>query len=113
MVRQLTNHQLQALGFVTLEVDNGQKAISLLEAGVEVDVVLSDVVMPGGISGYDVAHWVQKQRPQCHILLTSGFSDPGDHTAKADVADLHVLQKPYRLDDLRKALHEVMNCTVE
>ncbi len=112
MVRQLTVQQLQALGFYTLEAENGVKAIALLETGVDVDVVLSDVVMPGGVGGYDVAEWVQRQRPDCHILLTSGFNDPSDHSGKVDVTELHVLQKPYRLDDLRKTLHDVMDCHV-
>lgn len=112
MVRQLTVQQLEVLGFVTQAVDDGVKAISLLETGVEVDVVLSDVVMPGGVSGYDVAAWVRLHRPDCHFLLTSGFNDPSDHGERADIKGLHVLQKPYRLDDLRKALYEAMSCTL-
>ncbi len=110
MVRQLTVQQLKALGFATLEAENGVEAIALLERGTHVDVVLSDVVMPGGVCGYDVAEWVRTHREHCHILLTSGFNAPTDHRGTMAAAGLHVLQKPYRLEDLRKTLQEVMSC---
>ncbi len=112
LVRNLTVQQLQALGFQTLEVENGVDAIELLEGSVEVDIVLTDVVMPGGVSGYDVADWVRRNRPECRLLMTSGFSGPAEWESKADVAELNILQKPYRLDDLRNALHDVMGCEV-
>ncbi|ASJ76842.1 PAS domain S-box protein [Granulosicoccus antarcticus] len=109
MVRELTVHQLQSLGFTTLEVENGVKAIELLESGVEVSIVFSDIIMPGGMDGYDVAQWVKENRPQCRMLLTSGFNGPADwQEGNTEVTDLHVLQKPYRLDDLRNALHETL-----
>ncbi|MGQ7845247.1 PAS domain S-box protein [Granulosicoccus sp. 3-233] len=110
MVRQLTVQQLQALGFETLEAENGMEAIGLLQSGAEVDVVLSDVVMPGGISGYDVAQWVRQHRQDCHILLTSGFNDSADKQHEMPVTELHVLPKPYRMEDLRKTLQDVMDC---
>lgn len=112
MVRQLTVQQLQTLGFETLEVENGVDAIELLKTSVEVDVVLSDVVMPGGICGYDVAEWVQENRPECRILMTSGFNGPDEEERGSHVTGLNVLQKPYRLDDLSKALHDLMECAV-
>ncbi len=112
MVRELTVQQLQALGFKTLEVENGVEAIALLETPVDVDIVLSDVVMPGGVSGYDVADWIQKHRPECRVLMTSGFSGPAEGEGSAELVDLQVLQKPYRLEDLRDALHDLMSCAV-
>lgn len=112
LVRDLTVQQLKALGFQTLEVENGVDAIELLKSSVEVDIVLTDIVMPGGVSGYDVADWVSRNRPECRLLLTSGFSGPAEWEGEADVAELNILQKPYRLDDLRNALHDVMRCEI-
>lgn len=109
MVRELTVQQLEALGFKVQAVSNGSGAIELLENGLEVDVVLSDVIMPGGVCGYDVARWVQENRPRCRILLCSGFNHTADESGRPEVTDLHVLQKPYRLNDLSKALHDAMS----
>lgn len=110
MVRSLTVQQLQALGFDALEVENGVSAIELLRTSVAVDVVLTDVVMPGGVCGYDVAKWVQTHRPECRILMTSGFNAPAEWEGESDVTGLQFLHKPYRLNDLRKALQDVMEC---
>ncbi|MGQ7845246.1 PAS domain S-box protein [Granulosicoccus sp. 3-233] len=111
-VRDLTVQQLQTLGFQTLAVEDGIKALELLQSRHDLDIVLSDVVMPGGVSGYDVADWVQTNRPECRVLMTSGFSGPADSENRPGGGDLHVLQKPYRLDDLRKALHDALGCSV-
>lgn len=56
MVRKVTVKRLQALGFTTKDVENGKEAIRCLENNTDFDMVLSDIIMEGGLSGYDVAH---------------------------------------------------------
>jgi len=108
MVRRLSLKRLQALGFETEQTENGAEAIELLQQDDKFDLVFSDVVMDGGVSGYDLADWVQKNAPHCQILLTSGFNAEGE-VNPGDVKALSVLQKPYSKSDLQQAIDEVLN----
>jgi hypothetical protein len=62
-VREATVRRLEALGY------------TVLEAGEQVALVFSDIVMPGRMTGYDVAEWVRSMKPSLKVLLTSGYSD--------------------------------------
>jgi len=101
MVRKVTVKLLRALGFDTEQVCNGPEAVQQLENDANFDLVLNDIVMDGGMSGFDVAKWVQDHLPQCKVLLTSGFSDQMADNHDIDSESLQVLQKPYDLAELR------------
>ena len=64
--------------------------------------------MSDGMSGYDVAHWVQNNLPQCKILLTSGFSEQIAEDNELQVAKLQVLPKPYSLVELQQAINSIL-----
>ena len=88
----------------------GQAAIDLLEAGnTHFDVVLSDVVMPGGISGFDLRRWIQSHRPGLKILLTSGFSEEIASSRGRDAASVKLLRKPYSRVQLARALRSALD----
>ena len=72
-VRDVTVARLQDMGFSTIAAESGPAAVAVLEAGTPVDLVFSDVVMAGGLSGYEVARWIRENRPGLKVLLTSGF----------------------------------------
>ena len=74
-VREATANRLQSLGYAVLEAKTGPEAITLLESGEPIALVFSDIVMPGGMTGYDVAEWVRSMKPELKVLLTSGYSD--------------------------------------
>ena len=74
-VREATVSRLESLGYAVLEAKTGPEAITLLESGEAVSLVFSDIVMPGGMTGYDVAEWVRSMKPELKVLLTSGYSD--------------------------------------
>jgi PAS domain S-box-containing protein len=105
-VRELTVSRLKAIGYKVVEAVDGRKAAEVLKSPEPVDLVFTDLVMPGGISGRDVAALARKLRPGIKILLTSGYAedlvpvDPG-------LAQLKILRKPYRQGDLVAALREV------
>ncbi|WP_342363998.1 PAS domain S-box protein [Terrarubrum flagellatum] len=106
-VRELTIRRLEILGYETLVAENGPDAISLLEAA-KVDLVFSDVVMPAGMSGFDVAGWVHKNRPEIRVLLTSGFA-PEIASAGAETAFAGaLLRKPYTQTDLARAVRKAL-----
>jgi DNA-binding LytR/AlgR family response regulator len=83
-------------------------AISQLEAGIDVDVVFSDIVMAGGTSGYDVARWVRTHRPGLGLLLTTGFADEAVRDSTADLGDIPILAKPYARAQLAEAIQRCL-----
>jgi PAS domain S-box-containing protein len=101
-VRSLTVTRLKTLGYEIHEAPDGATAIGLLEKGLKIDLLFSDLVMPGGLSGYDVAKKAIEIDPTIRVLLTSGYSE--DLVRAEHLGDLKLLLKPYRLTDLRKAL---------
>ena len=98
--------RLEKLGYELLACDSGPAAVELLTQDPAVDLVFSDIMMAGGMSGYDLAEWVQAQYPSIRVLLTSGFSDELVKRASHEPGELKVLQKPYSLADLSNALHD-------
>ncbi len=109
-VREVTRQRLQHLGYQVLEADNGVSAIKLLEGGGRsVHLVFSDVVMPGGVSGFDVARWVNGHRPGLKVLLNSGFSAEVVGAREGELPAVRLLRKPYTLTDLAGALREVLD----
>lgn len=103
-VRELTLQRVEGLGYVAVEAENGRAAIRILESGEHVDLVLSDIVMAGGMSGYDVAQWIAAHAPTVKVVLTTGYAaeearhDPGAAGAAP------ILRKPYRRAALAVAL---------
>jgi signal transduction histidine kinase len=106
-VREATVQRLESLGYTVLEAKTGVEAINLLEAGEQVALVFSDIVMPGRMTGYDVAEWVRSKKPGLKVLLTSGYSDL-PLAASEPVRELRVLSKPYTREQLSHALHEAL-----
>jgi DNA-binding NtrC family response regulator len=75
-----------------------------------VQLVFSDVVMPGGISGFDLAAWVKANRPAVRVLLTSGFTgEVARHGEEPAMANVPLLSKPYALPELARAVREVLS----
>jgi PAS domain S-box-containing protein len=105
-VRAVAVARLQRLGYHILEAETAVEAIARLSAGAAVDAVFSDVLMPGGQSGFDLARWIASNRPSLAVVLTSGFSDESMLGPQRDHAQ--VLRKPYTQKELelemRKAL---------
>jgi CheY-like chemotaxis protein len=110
-VRRMTVQQLKNLGYQTIEAADGAQAIVLLESGIRFDCLFSDVIMPGGLSGFDVAKKVRMYYPDIPVLLTSGFSG----AAVKEIQDLmpsvrlELLAKPYRKADLAGKIREVLD----
>jgi CheY-like chemotaxis protein len=104
-VAELAMEMMSTLGFVVERVANAREALAKLAAdGRDVDLVFSDVVMPGGMNGVDLARELKRLRPELPVLLTSGYSDAV--RALGPDEGLPLLQKPYRLETLQGALRE-------
>mgnify|MGYP000893512153 FL=1 len=101
-VRQTLCEQLHLLGYLTLEAANGEQAMHMLTASSEIDIFISDLMLPGGLSGVDVVNHAQAHYPQLNILLMSGQDlRPAHNPALPDVA---LLRKPFTRTELAQAL---------
>ncbi|QIG51038.1 PAS domain S-box protein [Nordella sp. HKS 07] len=106
-VRDLTVTRLATLGFKIYESSDGASAIRFLESGLKVDLLFSDLMLPGGLTGYDIARKAREIYPGIRILLTSGYAE--DLLRTENLGGIKLLRKPYRLADLRSALDAVLN----
>lgn len=107
-VRQVARARLEALGYTVVEAEDGPAAVRVLETGRAIDAVLSDVVMPGTMSGLDVAKWVRCQRPDVAMLLMSGY--PADILEqKGGIVETRLLRKPHTRADLARAVRDVLD----
>jgi PAS domain S-box-containing protein len=107
-VRRLTARRLQDLGYRVLEAGHGAEALAVLAATPDVELVFTDLVMPGGMSGFDLARQVRERFPRARIILTSGYS--AELMNQADIAqlDLQVLRKPYRQAELARVFQAAL-----
>lgn len=103
LVRELVIEMLESFGYATVAVDGGLSALHLLESDSAFDVMLSDVTMPHGVSGFQLAREIRHRLPNLAIVLSSGLSGlSGDGEAAA--LHLSILRKPYRAGDLSRAI---------
>ncbi|MEZ5818828.1 MAG: PAS domain S-box protein [Hyphomicrobiaceae bacterium] len=108
-VREVTRSRLEALGYIVIEAENGPVALAKLDAGAKVDLVFSDMVMSGGLTGYDVAREVRQRWPATRLLLTSGYPDDILRKQNGELHDLRILRKPYSRRELGIALRDVLD----
>lgn len=92
LVRLVTADILLEATFRVIEAADAEEALRVLSAEVAVDVLLSDVEMPPGMNGYDLARHVHQHRPGVEILISSGRAWPGEHDLPPGAA---FLAKPY------------------
>jgi CheY-like chemotaxis protein len=104
-VAEVTSSLFEHLGYRTLYRESAEAALQLLATGTRVDLVFSDIVMPGTIDGVGLASEIRTQYPHLPVILTTGYSD----AARAAPADLRILRKPFDTDALRGFLKEAMD----
>jgi PAS domain S-box-containing protein len=107
-VADVTRERLVALGYRVIEAATAPQALSLIEAGEPVDLVFSDIVMPGGMSGLDLARRLRRERPELRVLLTSGFAEDLIRATDPASEPWVVLRKPYLQTDLARAIGEAL-----
>ena len=100
-VADVTSQMLRAMGFQVEVTDRARKALDRLERGAEeIDLLLTDVVLPDGLNGIELAARVRTRWPALPIVVTSGYND----VAPPDGLALPVLRKPVPYDDLHRAI---------
>ncbi|WP_299692137.1 PAS domain S-box protein [uncultured Tateyamaria sp.] len=107
-VRKLSIERIRDLGFATLDADSGDRAYEMLKNGAEVDLVFSDLVMPGTLNGYDLAAKIAAEFPKLKVLLTSGYASDVITSELAHDVHSHILHKPYRQSELAERLQALL-----
>ena len=100
-VAALVTEMLGELGYEAMRAPTAAVALRLLEAQPDVDLVFSDMVMPGRMNGLELAREVNRRRPDLPVVLTTGYSEAAQSARKEG---LRLLVKPYRIDALAEAL---------
>lgn len=106
-MRDIAMGLLEDLHYTVIEACDGLQAIGILQSGEAPALVFSDVLMPGGMSGYDVAQWVRENRPSTAVLLTSGNNEVDPASCEV-TAGLTVLAKPYNREQLARAVRSAL-----
>ena len=109
-LRRVVVRQLNELGYRVLEAPDGAVALKILERE-PVDLLFTDIMMPGGISGYELAKSALARWPSLKVLLTSGFPETKLNGNGNASVKMHLLTKPYRKDDLASALRKTLDGT--
>jgi CheY-like chemotaxis protein len=107
-VRRLTITRLKLIGYQVLEASDGPKALDILSQDQTIDLVFTDLIMPGGMSGHDVVARARQLNPRIKVLLTSGYAEELVHGDDLERERLKVLRKPYHQAELVAALREVL-----
>jgi len=105
-LRQVTVEHLTSLGYHAIEAENGDAAMIVLRGAVPIDLLFTDVVMPGRMTGHELARQARKQRPGIKVLITTGYAG----TASLVVGgEAKILRKPYRRQDMAIKIRELLD----
>ena len=105
-VASLVNEMLRELGYQVTRASSAEAALGALADARTIDILFSDIMMPGRMNGLDLAREVQRRRPGLPVLLTSGYADAAVRDAGRE--GIRVLRKPYDLHTLAETLGEVI-----
>jgi len=103
-VRSTTRSILEMIGYNVMEASNGAAALEIVSAEQGLDLVISDVVMPGGISGIDLARDLSQRQSSPRVLLISGYPDKVNSDIGDGKQEFTILAKPFSSSALREAI---------
>ena len=107
-VAEVTSSFFDHLGYETVYRDSAEAALKLLADGTKIDLVFTDIVMPGTIDGVGLAREVRSRYPRLPVILTTGYSD----AAQAAPSDFRILHKPFDAEALRSFIRDVMEVSL-
>jgi len=110
VVRSLVRNLLTRSGYRVLEAATGPRAVEMWNAsGREVDLLITDLVMPEGMSGFDLAKLLRREKPELRVVFTSGYSpEMVGHPGELPVG-MRFLAKPFDLDDLTATVRSLLD----
>ncbi|MGZ3620195.1 MAG: ATP-binding protein [Candidatus Binataceae bacterium] len=109
LVRQHTERQIVTLGYRVVTAENAAAALAHVEEGCQPDLLFTDIVMPGGVNGRQLAQKLRLRWPALRVLYTSGYARGTLDVDGEQVPSKYVLGKPYRRSDLANKLRQVLD----
>ena len=107
-VLEEATEQLTRLGYDVVSASSGAEALAVLERGERVDLLFTDVVMPGDLAGRDLADKATELRPGLKVLFASGYFEGALVSKGALETDVQFIAKPYRMKALAQKVEEVL-----
>jgi CheY-like chemotaxis protein len=108
LIRWVIAEHLRDCGYRVIEAGSGDEAIDLLRrTALAIDVVFSDVRMPGATDGFALARWVSRHRPVIKVVLTSGLARAED-AAEGLCEEAHLVAKPYSPAELEQRIQQLL-----
>ena len=107
-MRAYTTSILRELGYTVVEAADGAAALGRLATGTPVDLLFTDIGLPGGLNGRDLADEARRQRPGLKVLFTSGYAQDGVIQGSRPGAETAFLQKPFTFAALADKLRAIL-----
>jgi PAS domain S-box-containing protein len=108
LVRRYVVTQIESLGYLTLQASNAAEALDIIGSATAIDLLFTDVIMPGHMNGRQLADEASRQRPSLKTLYTSGYTENAIvHHGRLDTGAL-LLTKPYRKADLARMIRKAL-----
>ncbi len=107
-VLRVVAKQLREIGYRVVGAPDGREALNVLSRDRRIDLVFTDVVMPGGMSGTDLVHKARERWPELKVLMTSVYAEDVIAPEGALDDEFELLRKPYRSEDLSRKVHEAL-----
>lgn len=113
-LREVAVIRLEALGYKILSAENGDKALDVIKENEHVDLLFTDIVMPGSLDGYQLSMEALKLRPDIKILATSGFTKRQDFITDVSGKEVtklknNLLSKPYNKSELASTVRKILD----
>jgi two-component system NtrC family sensor kinase len=109
LVRGVAVEYLKMAGIMAQQASDGHAAVAILEGARAIDIVLSDVIMPGGLSGLDLAEIIRQRWPRTAILFMSGYSYDEFARHGIDPDTIGLLRKPFTKRELLRKLQDTVS----
>jgi predicted ATPase/signal transduction histidine kinase len=108
LTRKFVVSQLESLGYRTVSAATGAEALALVDQGATFDLLFTDIILPGGLNGRELAEEVAKRRPSLRVLYTSGYAEHVIVRHGRPGPGIALLSKPYRMADLAWRVREAL-----
>jgi PAS domain S-box-containing protein len=99
---------LAEFGYNVLRAGNANEALAVLDGAGDIDLLFSDLIMPGGMNGVVLAREVKRRRPRMRVLLTTGYAESSIERVDARGAEFEMIQKPYKRSELATKVRQVI-----
>ncbi len=111
-LRQIATRLLISLGYKVQTAESGPAALAALDSAEHFDLLLTDIGMPGGMTGYELADIARQRQPRLKILLSTGYSGPQKPGGGKPRVGAQVLYKPYRKQELAEKVRAVLDAPI-